>query len=250
LDLGECALGAGDDLLVADWRTLVFAGVIYDRDSVERGSQLVPIGQLNPLRFVFGVDRQLDGNDLSAIRGIVQTLIHAKGTAVDLRMTEDKEILVLEGRGPTTEAGGAAAFLGLMRETIRGELAGFREENRQDHDQKLIMLARQSAENEPLIRFVKSLYLQQVECRTDEEVERFEGVVHDMSLGDHVTFVGRAVRFAKAFVATPEALEAILKFVQLDGVLKALRAGTMATKALGERDRECKAQRRGADPER
>jgi uncharacterized protein YjbI with pentapeptide repeats len=240
--LDGCALGAGTDLLAANWQTLTVSGTTYNRAAVERGDQVLPIGQPTPLRFVFGVDGELDGDDLLAVREVIRSVLSARGTKVKLEVSESGDVLLVEGLGSTRQAGQAGVLFQLVqhavREGLRAQPHQTRDDQRSEPGQQLMALVTGSLENEGLLRLVGRLDLREIELRTAEEVGQFERLVNDRRLARRVTIIEQNVRFAKAFAATPKARDLLLSFLGLDQVAKAFQAQVDAARAAARRESE------------
>jgi uncharacterized protein YjbI with pentapeptide repeats len=240
--LDGCSFSPGADLLAAQWNTLSIADNTYHRDAVELGQQTLPVGQANPLRFVFAIDGELGGEDLHALREVIRGIGSAEGTAVELRITESRELLVVEGLGTPARAGQAGVLLQLVqhaaREGSRTQLEGSLAEHRQDHAQRLIALALVSLRNDGLLRLLKRVQLREIELRDEQEARKFQQVVRDWDLDKYVTVVERTARFVKAFVCTSEATGFLLSSLGLAEVAEAIGAGMQQVKGAKRRESE------------
>jgi hypothetical protein len=213
---------------VASWQTLTINGTSYVRSAVERGEQVLPIGQPEPLRFVFSVDGELDGDDLQVVREVVRGLKHARGTKAKLEVSEGNDVLCVEGFGSRKQAGQGGILLLLVRHAIREGIRGSASEpppgKQPEHGQLLLALAHSLLEDAAVVQLVDRLELREIELRSTEEVVEFEQLVQDRHLTRRVTIVGRTVRLAKAFAPVPKARELLLSFLGLEPVARAFKA--------------------------
>lgn len=236
--LADIALSSDADLLKANWTHLTIDNTTYHREAVERGETVLPFGMGNPLRFIFGINRELTDEDLSAIRKMIHEIENA--ARVSFRITGDKVVLPLEGRERATEAGRAASML-LLLPQIRDQLEQLKttfqelhEEDQEAHGQQLIMAAKEASNNRELLELVKFLYLKEIELRDIKEVEEFKKLIDDTRLQEYFGVSGTTIKILKSSATVLPVIEPVLKFLGLGVVvtaLKTLKSGSDAVKS-------------------
>jgi uncharacterized protein YjbI with pentapeptide repeats len=242
--LDSSTFNPGPDLLAAQWGSLTISDVAYFRDAVERGEQSLPIGQSSPLRFVFAIDGKLGSEDLQALREFVRNLHSAEGTAIALRITGKREVLVVEGVGTATQAGRAGLLLQLvqhvLREGIEDELEQPPEAHRHDPSQQLLLLARAVLEQRDLVRLLGRLQFRELVLRDEDETKKLRRLIRDWQLDEQVAITERTATFSPAFVVTPEATGLLLGLLGLGRLARVVRASMERLKPAQLTDSEFK----------
>ena len=190
------------NLLDAEWTTLKFDSEIYYRERVERGEQILPVAQPNPLRFVFQTVRPLTGDELAATSELVRVFGSMKNASrLMFQIVEAGHQLVVESHKDPQQA--VQIALGVLRHSHKDPSRNTVEQILQNQRWQA---ARDGVMARRLETLLETLQLVEVKFPNEQLLEDFVELTTKagVSLGPAPERVGRRVlRAGKSMANSP-----------------------------------------------
>ena len=210
-DLSRAAFDHSSNLLAAIWNTVRFGEDTYHRDRVDRGEQVLPIAQPDPLRFVFQTTTELTGEELEAMHDLVRSF----GSVTDASqlmfqfVKEGKQLVVESHSNPTEATEAARIALGIVRHSQASPtLASLQDLQAMTHqvlENQNWQAARDGVAAARLERVLRSLELIEVVFPNKQALKDFVEVTTKagVSLQPARKRGSRVLKFGKATVNSP-----------------------------------------------